>query len=283
MAASYQPMLPMKPTPKRLILNLLAAAAGEPLSARNAVDACALFGVKENSVRVTLARLSSEGLIEAKGRGLYGLTPHAASLAADINDWRRAEQRLCDWQGGWVAVYCGALGRSDRAVLRQRERALEMNGLRELEKGIYVRPDNLAGGVPALRERLYALGLEPEAMVCRLDELDDGRAQQARQLWPVARLEMQYRAMTERLEQWLARSDDLEPEVAARESFLIGDAAIRQLVFDPLLPEALIDHAARRVFIESLLRFDAAGHRIWAVLYQTTVQVSADAGGTLRH
>ena len=273
----------MKPTPKRLILNLLTAADGQPLSARNAVAACALFGVKENSVRVTLARLSAEGLIEARGRGLYGLTPHAASLAADISDWRRAEQRLCNWQGGWVAVYCGALGRSDRTALRQRERALEMNGLRELEKGIYVRPDNLAGGAPALRERLHTLGLEPEAMVCRLDELDDTRTQHARQLWPVARLEKQYRTMTERLEQWLARSDELEPEVAARESFLIGDAAIRQLVFDPLLPDALIDQRARHAFIESLLRFDAAGHRIWSVLYQATVQVSAGADSALRH
>ena len=51
----------MAPNPKHLILNLLMAADG-PLTSREAVGACALFGIRENSVRVALVRLAAAGL-----------------------------------------------------------------------------------------------------------------------------------------------------------------------------------------------------------------------------
>lgn len=256
----------MTPKPRSLILNLLLAAEGEPLSARDAIGACALFGLRENSVRVTLVRLAAAGLIEAAGRGAYRLGPNATGLAADVATWRTAETRVCDWAGAWIAVPVGALGRSDRVVLRARDRALALLGLRELERGLFVRPDNLVGGVAAVRERLYKLGLEREAAVFVARELDPVREQRARTLWDGAALTRGYQDMQGRLENWLARADELESEVAARESFLLGHDAIRQLVFDPLLPAPLVDTAARHAFTDTVRRFDRAGHLIWQQL-----------------
>lgn len=258
----------MTPKPRSLILNLLLAAEGEPLSARDAVGACALFGLRENSVRVTLVRLAAAGLIEAAGRGAYRLGPNATGLAAEVATWRTAESRVCDWAGDWIVVPVGALGRSDRVVLRARDRALALLGLRELERGLFLRPDNLVGGVAAVRERLYKLGLEPEAAVFVARELDPVREQRARTLWDGAALTRGYQDMRTRLEEWLARAEELEPEVAARESFLLGHEAIRQLVFDPLLPAPLVDAAARHAFADTVRRFDRAGHRIWQQLWQ---------------
>ena len=51
--------------------------------------------------------------------------------------------------------------------------------------------------------------------------------------------------------------------MAAREAFLLGNEAIHELVFDPLLPAPLVDVAARIAFIEAVVRFDAAGKIIW--------------------
>jgi phenylacetic acid degradation operon negative regulatory protein len=48
--------------------------------------------------------------------------------------------------------------------------------------------------------------------------------------------------------------------------YRVGDQAIRNLVFDPLLPEPLVDVAARADFTNTVLRFDAAGHHIWREL-----------------
>lgn len=252
--------------PRRLILNLLLAADGQALSAREAVAACALLGIRENSARVALVRLAAAGLIEAAGRGSYRLGPQAAGLADEVATWRDAEQRVTDWQDGWIAVHTGALGRSDRVALRARDRALAMLGMRELERGLHLRPDNLAGGVAAVRERLLKLGLDAGAAVFVARDLDAAREARARRLWDGDALNAAYRRGRERLEQWLARADSLEPEAAARESFLLGNEAIRQLVFDPLLPAPLVDVEARRSFADTVRRYDRAGHRIWQQL-----------------
>ncbi|MDF3031751.1 MAG: PaaX domain protein C-domain [Moraxellaceae bacterium] len=224
----------MAPNPRQLILNLLLAADEGEVSARDAVASAALFGIRENSARVALARLAAGGLIEASGRGSY------------------REQRVKEWKGGWVAVHVGALGRSDRVALRARDRALALLGLRELDRGFFVRPDNLAGGVAGVRERLHKLGVEEDAVVFLASEFD------------------------------AAREGELEPEVAARESFLLGNDAIRQLVFDPLLPEPLVDSGERRAFVAAVQDFDRAGHEIWRRLWQGPATAAAAARKPVR-
>lgn len=260
----------MAPNPRQLILNLLLAADDGELSARAAVASAALFGIRENSVRVALARLAAAGLIEAAGRGSYRLGPHGAGLAADVATWRTAEQRVRPWGGGWVAVHVGNLGRSDRVALRARDRALALLGLRELDRGIFLRPDNLVGGVAGVRERLHKLGLQEDAAVFLACDFDAARENRARALWDGKALTKSYRQTRQRLQKWLARADALEPEVAARESFLLGNDAIRQLVFDPLLPEPLVDVAERRAFAAAVQHFDRAGHAIWRRLHFAT-------------
>lgn len=253
----------MKADARNLILNLLLGAAGMTLAAREAVAACALFGIRENSVRVALVRLVASGLVEAAGRGEYRLGPKAAQLAADVGTWRDAERRVAAWNDDWIAVHVGDLGRSDRVALRARDRALGLLGLRELDRGLFVRPDNLAGGVAEARERLYKLGLEPQAAVFVARAFDPARERRAAALWDGEALSRGYRDTRARLEQWLAGAGALGLDAAARESFLLGNDAIRQLVFDPLLPAPLVDVAARRAFVDAVLRFDAAGHEIW--------------------
>ncbi len=257
----------MKPEARHLVLNLLLGIAHRRLSAREAVASCALFGIRENNVRVALARLSASGMIEPVERGQYRLGPKAAGLAGDVSSWRDVETRVRDWDGGWIAVHVGALPRSDRASRRTRERALALLGLRELDAGLFVRPDNLSGGVDALRDRLARLGLGAEAAVFVAHSLDDERRRRAEGLWDAATLDRSYRQTRATLEGWLSRwsagAPPLPIEAAARESFVLGNDAIRQLVFDPLLPAPLVDVDARRAFVDAVRRFDGVGHSIW--------------------
>lgn len=252
--------MPLKP--KNLILNLLLAAEG-PLSSREAVGSCGLFGIRENSVRVTLVRLAAAGLIEAAGRGSYRLGPQAVSLAKDLSRWRTLEQRLREWDGGWLMVSTGTLGRSDRVALRARERALALNGFRPLDGALYVRPDNLVGHAQGVRERLHALGLDAEAPVFVARDLDAELERAARSLWDGKALTDSYRHTQQRLQAWAARADELDLDVAARECYLLGHEAIRQLVFDPMLPAPLVDEQARHEFIAAVQDFDRLGHGIW--------------------
>ncbi len=253
----------MPANPRHLILNLLLGSDSQALTAREAVAACALFGVRENGTRVALARLAVAGLVETAGRGAYRLGPNAQELAAYVANWREVEHRLCEWTGGWIAVHVGPLGRRDRAALRARERALHLLGLAEFERGLHLRPDNLVGGVAGVRARLHSLGLEAEAAVFLAQGFDPAREQRARALWDGRELTRGYRETRRRLDHWLAHAETLSPEVAAHEAYVLGNDAIRELVFDPLLPAPLVDTAARGAFVDAVVRFDAAGHAVW--------------------
>lgn len=253
----------MKVNPKNLILDLMLAVGDKPMAARDAILAGSLFKISENSLRVTLARLSAAGFIEVAGRGAYRLGPAARDLAGDVATWRTVERRLRPWWGGYIVVHSGALGRSDRVALQRRERALQMLGFRPLERGLHIRPDNIEQDVDEVRQRLYKLGLDRHAAVFLADGFDPERDATVRHLWGGAALTQTYRQLRGQLEQWLAGANGLALDVAARESFLLGGQAIHQLVFDPLLPEPFIDASERHAFIQTVHRFDETGRAIW--------------------
>ena len=253
----------MRPKAKALILDLLSVTGGLAFPVRKLAVACALFDISENSVRVTLVRLSAAGLIEAAGRGAYRLGESAGEFASEVGTWRTAETRVRTWNGDYVAVHGGSWARSDRGAYRRGQRALQMLGFRELTQGLSVRPDNLDGGIEFVRTRLHALGLEPEASVFRAAAFDPDLEARARSLWDAKELVASYRRSRARLAAWLERAPALELDVQAREVFLLGGSAIRQVVYDPLLPAPLIDVDERRTFVDAVHRFDRSGRAIW--------------------
>lgn len=248
---------------RHLLQKLLLATEGGVLDAAEAVRGCALFGISANTTRVALTRLQAAGLIEAVGRGAYRLGPAGRALGEEVGRWRTTEARLRPWDGGWIAVVTGVAGRTDRVALRARERALAVVGLRPLDDGLFVRPDNFTGGVGFARERLRILGLEASIPVFLASGLDEDLERRARGLWDVGALEATYRDGRRRLEESMARFDRLPAEDAAREAYLLGDEAIRAIVFDPMLPEPLVAADERRAFVEVTRRYDDAGRRAW--------------------
>lgn len=252
-----------RPDARRVILNLLGVTDDGTLAVDEAIGACTLFGISDNSARVTLARLSQAKLIEPSERGVYRLGPGWREIASDVAGWRTAEDRLVPWDGRWVAVATGGLPRSNRKVLRARHRALSMLGMRELDYGLFIRPDNRVGGVDAVRKRLVGLGLERQAAVFRADQFDSARQTRSMTLWAGDALVLTYREDAERLEAWSKDADALPLHIAARDSFILGDNAIRKIVFDPMLPTPLVDEEERHNFIAAMVRFDELGRRIW--------------------
>lgn len=254
----------MKPVASSLILDLLLAAnRSQGLSVGELVAACQLFGLSENSVRVSLVRLAAESKVEAVGRGRYRLGAQALDLAQDVSGWRDAGERVRDWQGDWIMVLSTSLGRSDRKALRRRERALNLLGFAEWERGVAIRPNNLRASLDSIRRRLHGLGLERQAAVMVVSEVDEARAVAMRALWDVRAFNSVYRHTRVQLDDWLAQAHQLSLDVAARECYLLGGQAIRRVVFDPLLPDPLVDVVARQRFFEAVRQFDEAGHVIW--------------------
>src|ERR1043166_7206839 len=140
----------MHVTPKRLILDLLSTAPNSALPVAALVAAGDLFGISENNVRVTLARLRAAGMIDQDERGRYGLAAGAAPVGKHVTAWRNVEDQGRGWDGSWIGVHPAAVQRSERRAHRHSDRALRFFGFQQFDAGLHLRPDNLAGGVVAV-------------------------------------------------------------------------------------------------------------------------------------
>lgn len=258
-----------KPTAKSLILDLLLAFEGQPLSAKQAIAACRIFDISVNNTRVALVRLSAEGLIESAGRAMYQLSTDAHRLADDVASWRSRSQRLRPWNGDYVILQAEKLTRSEAKAKRARERALQMTGFQPLNDSLYVRPNNIEESVEALRQRLHKLGLEPETLVFQASQFSSEIESSLIKKWNPAELGNTYANLSAKMATWLSRHRELEVEVAARESFILGGSAIKHVVYDPFLPSEWIDVSQRERFIDMVHRVDAAGKKIWTSLWAT--------------
>jgi phenylacetic acid degradation operon negative regulatory protein len=253
----------MSPTAKSLVLDLLSTARGQTMPVRALVAAAALFGLSGNSVRVALARLCSRGWVERDERGYYRLSAGARAVQRHVAAWPQLEQRMAPWRGGWIGLHSAGARPPRRALLRHRARALDFFGFRALAPGLWVRPDNLEGGVNDLRPRLHALGLDVEAPIFAMRDLDSESEARARDLWDGKALCRGYREGRDALMRSAECFRNLTPERAMVESFLVGGRALRQLAFDPLLPEPIVAAAPRREFVDALRRYDRMGRDHW--------------------
>jgi phenylacetic acid degradation operon negative regulatory protein len=254
----------MEPSPRSLILDLLSTLGRAPAPVRALVEAGQLFGIAENTLRVALTRLLADELVERDARGRYRLGPAAAAVSQQTRGWREVEERRIRWDGAWVGVSTAGLGRGRAAQRQRRARALRLLGFRPLATGLEIRPDNLAGGVPGVREQLAGLGLEAPALVFRLDELDAESTARACSLWDGATLVASYCEVRARIEASAARLPQLPREEAMTESFLLGGAAIRQIVRDPLLPDPIVPAHELRALVAAMRRYDRLGRSAWA-------------------
>ena len=246
-----------------LVLDLLAGHDRHELSVAALCRAAQICGIREQNVRVALTRLARQDKVVNTARGVYALNSEGSSLFRDVENWLRKEQQAVAWSGRWIGVADGAVPRRHKVAWRRHERALALRGFRVLGAGVHLRPDNLHGGVDGVREDLRGLGLAPQALVMGVTDLTPNDEKRARGLWDRHALETQYRRMLACLEGSAAGLDRQTPEAAARESLLLGRAAIRCIIRDPLLPDALMDAALRQRLIARMREYQIQAKALW--------------------
>jgi phenylacetic acid degradation operon negative regulatory protein len=258
------------PTAKSLILDLLSTLRRGTMPVGALVEAGALFGIAANNVRVALARLLAAGVVLRDRRGRYRLGPKAEPVERRVGSWREIDRATRAWSGDWIGIHHLAPAAARRTGDRDRSRALRLLGFRALAPGLSVRPDNLREGVEGVRQEALALGLPESDLVVGLHDLAPGDEARARSLWDVGALRASYRARLRDIEASEARLGRLgeersgSAEDAMVETFLLGGSIIRELVLDPLLPEAICPGDERRALVESLRRYDRLGRTAWA-------------------
>lgn len=255
-------------TGRGLILSLMNAIGTQRITAAQIVAAGNAFGIEDSTMRMAATRLTREGLLESAGRGLYVSGARSRPLRDQVRGWRSVRERTKNWDGGWLAVPAGNLGRTDRKQLAARSQALRLYGFAEAEPDLWVRPANLAIALPALHRELIAIGLDDKAMLFALGDYAAPEGVDFRSLWDVDALQARYAQALAALETSAARLDTLSLAGAARETLSLGQAAIRVINLDPLLPDAMIDGALRARLVETMKLYDARGKDIWRRYYR---------------
>lgn len=249
------------PTAKRLLLSLLSAPELREMSAQQAIRWGNLFDIDAAAIRVTLGRMLRLDLLESPRRGSYAIGPAGSTLAETARRWTSAEARIKNWDGAWLLVHTAHLGRTDKPALRARERALTLDGFALVERGLWCRPANYREATSATLARMRALGLEEGALL--LEGTTTPADRLSAKLWPREALEAGYRRFAEAMAASRQRMPDLDDNAAAKETFLLGEAVIRQINSDPLLPDELIDANARRTMHSSMVSYDQLGREVW--------------------
>lgn len=252
------------PTARSLILDLLSTVRRGHVPVSALLQAGELFGLGENRVRVALARLRTAEMVESGEPCRYRLTPRAAVIREQVASWRHAADGLRSWTGGWIGVHTAGLSRTDRPALRRRSRALRLVGFRPARPGLEIRPDNLRAGVSGARDRLRTLGVEKDAVVFAMSQLDTTTRNRALELWDAGEIRQAYAASLAALEASGQRLLRLDRDSAMVESFLLGGRVIRQLALDPLLPDEIVPTAERKALVEAMRRYERLGRACWA-------------------
>lgn len=249
-------------TPRRLILDLVDADPQTMASSRRLLMAGDIFHFSNNQMRVALSRLVSDGLLENATRGHYRLSSPGNALRAEIQRWRNRESQLVDWDGDWLAVACGNLAAEGSTQFRRQQRALSLRGLQRWRPGIWVRPNNLRGGLAQLLRDLLALELDAIQGSFLIRDADAFCQQELRALWDELALNREYQT---RLAQLIAANERLtepHPSLLA-ETIEIGSDTVRFLLLDPLLPEGLTHDCQRRALVDAMVTYDRRGRELW--------------------
>ena len=247
-------------TARSIVGSLLLGVTPPRLSSRHLVEAGALFGVTEGTIRVALTRMTRAGELTSDS-GYYEL---AGQL---LERYERQRQSRAPgevtWSGDWRLLMVQPNRRSagDRAKLREAARLMRYGELRE---GVWIRPDNL----PPDRspESWSVVSDQCRTMTARPED----HAELVTELWDMTawnEIATGLRSEMAPLVPRLVEGDS----TALAPAFEVAAGVVRHLLADPLLPTALLapDHSGPALRSE-YDEYESAFKGLWRDFFATT-------------
>lgn len=271
----FNPLTSQDLSAKSLILSLISSTDTDRQMIGSLIHAGELFGIEPATMRVAATRLLKDGLLQSPERGVYVPGPKSQALTRRVQQWRDVGDKMVAWNGDWLVAMTHQLGRRDRRQLRTRERALALFGYQEAEVGLWVRPANLARDIDAHRQDLVGIGADETIPVLRISEMSAPDLRGWPDLWSAQALEQSYRAAIRSMTESLGRIASLSAADAARETLLIGQAVIRAINFDPLLPLELGNQALFLEMVATMRAYNETGIECWRAYHAAAVPSDA--------
>ena len=249
--------------PSAVILDMLRSARSRHRTARSLITAGELFGFSENTLRVTLSRLMTRGIIESPERGLYRLARQTDALNDFVERWRLGEARVRPWRAGrWLFAHM--ISGQPKGQATASEWALIALGFREVRPALFARPDNLALKTEELRTLAGGIGLSAGVLLMTGQPEGDPAPESWLQAWRPSELDDGYADALHRLEESARRLPTLASDRARLECFSLGGEMIHRLAKDPLLPMEFVNVQGREALWRATLDYDLQGKDIWA-------------------
>jgi len=261
-------------TPKNIITDILRIVGSSGLSNKVMLEVGALFGCKQNAMRVATSRLTSSATIEKiqhidankKVISHYRLSAATDPLTLFIEEWRLGKKRCKPWKPGhWLL--CHLSKNPNRTERAQSLRALSLLGFRQGPDKLWIRPDNLKKTFTRIDQQLQQFGLEANATLMTVSQLQEGINEQWQTLWANTENGESYRQhyvkITDHLISSQAMLKSLAPVDAMTESFRLGGNVIDLLIKDPLLPEQIENPEAHESLCRAMGEYDNIARVIW--------------------
>lgn len=262
MTELFEERLRAKPTASSTVLAVMSGLGQEQVPVSALIASGEVFGFSRVAIRVAITRLVKGGVLGSDRRGHYFIAPQGQGVYQETRGWVDLPKRTKPWSGSWIAAQVGHLGRVDRTKLAIRERALRLVGMRELVRGLWVRPDNLSEQFEHTTARLRQLGLDPSAISFRI-MADAEITDVAINLYDREAMVSSYHAAIAAIQNSRNEIVPLSLKDRARETLQLGSAVIGLLTYDPLLPKELIDIQAREALFGSMVEYDQIGKNAW--------------------
>ena len=252
----------MEVNAKSLLLDVLRSTHSTAWPVKKLIEVAGMFGIKESAVRVTLSRLVVRGLIETSEHGSYLIKRAYDPVRNWIDDWKKGEERLTNWNGQWLCIYPPPkIRKKDWQSL---DKAAQRLGFRVVQDRMWARPDNLAMPLQTMNELLEAMSGLTHLMYATVVKLHvDDSELTLEALWNRSELEQEYRLCIKDLQHCMRQQKDPEGLAALKESIEVGGNAIRLLALDPLLPESMIDKNLRVELNATTLKYNSMYHAAW--------------------
>ncbi|MFW7378973.1 MAG: hypothetical protein ACOH5I_09225 [Oligoflexus sp.] len=258
-----------KLSPRNLVLELLQARGkGRSMPVQSLISVAELFGYAGSVIRVTVTRLAAEGYLSNPARGSYCLAAHTDHLFEHLNLWRLGEQRMRAWDRRWIIVLLPK--NPERKLRRKTMTATKLFGLQKAQDNLLVRPHNLSVTLDQFKTQIRNLGLEEDAAIFLGSDVDVHLEETwYTKLWDIDTWARRHLESRKKLEESQARLEQISLAAAAKESFLLGRAALHLLVTDPLLPKEIASAEARQSHTSTMHEYDRKARELWQVYLQS--------------
>jgi len=245
-----------------LILAVLHAVSMEKVPQHMLIQIGEYMGLSADVIKLSLDDLIKRDYIESDDDLAYSILPKRTLFSQHFEQWRLSEKRRIPWDGSWIV--CELPKAPENTSDRKKSLwALGLLGFRKSDRGM-LRPNNLLGGIDALRIKLSIFGIEDSAELYSINDYSEYIQDHLKtNIWPIDQLNEKYDQNYLKVETGLEMINGTVSKTVLIYALKTGYEGITLLATDPLLPEEMQDPSSRIKLTRIMKEYESLGKKYW--------------------